>query len=567
MKEQHLNQITGKVFSTLYFFCRNSHFFDVSLKKITGFCCLNILLFPFFTWSIETKDIAQDDITQCEESLKSDQHTQKTPLKRREYIPLHEVTQLDLKRFIRESDPTLEQIQNMTTTEVEEMTLDEVRQLKKYHLRVFSFEQLQALKREHILVLSVDQLMAFTLRQILYGLTRDHINVMTPEQKAVIESKIITSQQRKLFQLKLLPSEEMRKMGRAHIQALTHEKLKVLDITDFSPEQISYLTVEQAQMLIHEKRPLTTDQVNALGDDQMPEIVFERTRALNNIEETTPEEISRLNIHDIRRLTLRELRLLNREQLEALKPYQLGNMTFKQKLLGLTRAQTQTLNEFRKEVMTKGDWTHKQRQILNMKFLSLEEVQEMSSTRIQLLSPEELWVLNAWELTTEQLQALTGRQIRFLSPLWLQELTRKQAQSFTYDQIQEMTHDQTHIILRFLSPKQIPYLTFAHIMFFHWEEIQMLNQKQIQALTTEQIQRLNIGVLTMEQTRYLTVPQIKNLTDFQLMLMTRDQKNALTSKQKRALSPKQKRTLKRKFSNPPQHIQRPAYMKPNYRHR
>ena len=326
----------------------------------------------------------------------------------------------------------------MTVKEVQEMPLDEIRQLNRYSLRVFTLEQLQALSEEQVRALSRQQLKALTIWQTLYGLTRKQIHAIGYQEKKVMLAQMLTSRQKHLFPLKMMSLKELQAKPRVWIQALKPDELRVLDTTEFTLEQISYLTTPQVEVLIYDNRLLSRNQAEALTPDQWPKQPSEWIQTLN-VQQMTPDEIGQLSNHEIRRLTLKDLREMTREQLNALDIWKLEAMTFKQKLLGFTRDQTEMLSKWQRKAMMQGNWTHHQSQILKMKTRSLAEVQAMSRHNLQVLTSEELQVLRAYELSVEQVQWLFPRLIRSMPLEWFQELTRRQVQSLTREQLQTMT--------------------------------------------------------------------------------------------------------------------------------
>ena len=521
---------------------------NISLKRIIRFGCLSVfLLFPLSIWSVETSNTFN-----CDKSFQSIKKPKARPPGKRKPARKRKSESRPQEHILNRAQPkpqfskeAVKRIQAMTVKEVQEMPLDEIRQLNRYSLRVFTLEQLQALSEEQVRALSKQQLKALTIWQTLYGLTRKQIHAIGYQKKKVMLAQMITSRQKHLFQLKMMSLKKLQAKPRVWIQALKPDELRVLDTTEFTAEQISYLTTPQVEVLIYDNRLLSRNQAEALTPDQLPKQPSEWTQTLN-VQKMTPDEIGQLSNHEIRRLTLKDLRDMTREQLNALDLWKLEAMTFKQKLLGFTRDQTEMLDEWQRKVMMQGDWTHHQRQILKMKTRSLAEVQAMSRHNLQVLTSEELQVLRAYELSVEQLQWLSPRLIRSMPLEWFQELTRRQVQSLIREQLQTITRYQMYMLLELLLPKQVSYLTLIQVMFMKGE-LRVLKPKQLQALTDDQIKVLNIRALPPRLIRHLTKRQIKSLTDIQLLLVTIEQRQALTSEQKRALGPPQRKVLKRQF--------------------
>ena len=543
---------------------KNLPWMSIFLKRIIKLGCLSIfLLFPLSIWSSK-RSVETSSNFRCDHSFQSMKKTRTRPFKKRRSAKKKKSAQnrKPLQNIKSKSTPqehilnraqakpqfskeAVKRIQAMTVKEVQEIPLEEIRQLNRYSLRVFTLEQLQALNVEQALALGRRQLEALTIWQTLYGLTRKQIHAMGYQKKKALFEQMVTSKQKHLFQLKIISLEELQAKPRAWIQALKPEELRVLDTTEFTPEQIGYLTVNQVEGLIYDGRLLSRNQAKALTFDQLPKRPSEWTQILN-AQQMTPHKISQLSSHEIRRLALKDLRDMTHEQLNALDLWQLEAMTFKQKLLGFTRDQIEMLNNWQRKVLIQGDWTHSQRQILKMKTMSLADVQAMSHHKLHVLTSEELQVLRAHELSVKQIQWLSPRLIRSMPLEWLQELTRRQVKSLTREQLQTMTSYQTYMFLTLLLPKQVSYLSVVQVMFMK-EELRILNPKQLQALTDDQIKVLNIRALPPRLIRHLTKRQIKSLTYIQVSLLTIEQRQALTSEQKRALSPLQRKVLKRQF--------------------
>ena len=192
------------------------------------------------------------------------------------------------------SKEVVKRIQTMTVKEVQEMPLDEIRQLNRYSLRVFTLEQLQALSEEQVRALSRQQLKALTIWQTLYGLTRKQIHAIGYQEKKVMLAQMLTSRQKHLFPLKMMSLKELQAKPRVWIQALKPDELRVLDTTEFTLEQISYLTTPQVEVLIYDNRLLSRNQAEALTPDQWPKQPSEWIQTLN-VQQMTPDEIGQLS--------------------------------------------------------------------------------------------------------------------------------------------------------------------------------------------------------------------------------------------------------------------------------